>query len=271
MKELAVRTITGSVYVVVLMGAPLLGPWFFFGAYLLLAIFALLEFIRLTRLEQIQLPVLPTIIAGVFPFIQQFLQYQIKWELPLIGLLTTLFLLFFIMELFRNQPYPFQRLAMIFMSLIYIGLPFYLLPNILFNQGLIDYNPTLLAFILTVIWIHDTGAYLVGKSVGKTPLMKRISPKKTIEGLIGGLILGALSILLFALFFPILPMHQLFFLGFVIMVFANFGDLFESMWKRQLGVKDSGKSLPGHGGFLDRLDSLLFALPAVYVALMIIG
>ena len=176
-------------------------------------------------------------------------------------------LLLFVIELFRDHQTPFLNLGMMAMGTVYIGLPMGFLPSLLYHGGIGSYHPAILIFILIIIWVHDSGAYLVGITFGKTPLIKKISPKKTVEGLIGGIVLGFAAVWVFSLVSTPVSRGELFILAAVIMIFANLGDLFESKWKRHLGIKDSGKSLPGHGGWLDRLDSFLMALPAVYLTL----
>ena len=131
-----------------------------------------------------------------------------------------------------------------------------------------QYNGLLLLAIFIFIWVNDTGAYLVGSRWGKTPLAPSISPKKTVEGSIGGLLLALLSaVILRLLLFPELSWLHILLIAAVVAIFGTIGDLFESSLKRQAGVKDSGKLIPGHGGILDRIDSFLLAVPAVYLLL----
>ena len=122
--------------------------------------------------------------------------------------------------------------------------------------------------LLCIIWASDTFAYLTGKAFGKHKLFERISPKKTIEGFLGGLV-GAVIISILIDIYSVRPMWQWIILAVVLVVTGTIGDLVESSFKRAAKVKDSGTILPGHGGLLDRLDSLLFASPFAYLTLVI--
>ena len=161
----------------------------------------------------------------------------------------------------------FQRL---FLQLIYLVLPFYFLISIPFIFG--DYQPEILICILIFIWVNDSFAYLVGKNFGKNKLFKSVSPKKTIEGFIGGLVFS-----LIAAFF-ITQQHNnqkitlldWMIIAAILSIIGTIGDLIESKFKRQANIKDSGNIMPGHGGLLDRLDSLFFAAPFVYLYLYFI-
>jgi phosphatidate cytidylyltransferase len=123
----------------------------------------------------------------------------------------------------------------------------------------------LIFFLLLVVWLGDAGAYYVGKSLGKRKLSPRISPKKTIEGLIGGIVTSIVAALVIHFtFFRELPLLHAVVAGVILSIAGVIGDLAESMWKRSAAVKDSGTLIPGHGGFLDRFDSILFTAPILY-------
>lgn len=123
----------------------------------------------------------------------------------------------------------------------------------------------LIFFLLLVVWLGDSGAYYFGKAFGKHKLSPVISPKKTIEGLIGGIAMSiTTAIVIHFTFFPKFPLLHAIIAGVILSIAGVVGDLAESMWKRSAAVKDSGTLLPGHGGFLDRFDSILFSAPILY-------
>ena len=125
-------------------------------------------------------------------------------------------------------------------------------------------GPKLVFFLLLVVWMGDAGAYYVGRFFGRTPL-SRISPKKTIEGSLGGMATSVLTAaVIHATFFPEFPLVHALIAAFLLAAAGIVGDLAESLWKRSAAVKDSGKLLPGHGGFFDRIDSILFTAPILY-------
>lgn len=177
----------------------------------------------------------------------------------------------FIIELFRNQAKPIHNIAVTLLGIIYIAAPFSLL-----NYFAIDYthfrigfsNQLLLGFFF-LTWANDSGSYAIGMSLGKRRLFPRISPRKTWEGLIGGICITLLTAWCISMFFTNVHIGHWLVIGGIVCVIGIFGDLVESMFKRSLGLKDSGTFLPGHGGLLDRFDSALLSIPIVYVYLEI--
>lgn len=177
-------------------------------------------------------------------------------------------------ELYEKQQDPINHAAYIFLGQTYIALPFALLNMIAF-RGIAGetpvYDPLMILSLFVFLWINDTGAYLVGMVAGKHYLFERISPKKSWEGFAGGLVFTIISACVFARFRPEITLYHWTGLSLSVVVFGTWGDLTESLIKRTLDVKDSGCSLPGHGGYLDRFDSLLLAVYAMlfYVHLFI--
>lgn len=183
--------------------------------------------------------------------------------------LTLIVLAFFtlpIIELFRKKDQASLNMALGYFPSFFLALPLVLLMDITIKNE--SYNPYLLLGFFILIWVYDSGAYLTGMLFGKHKLFERISPKKTWEGLIGGGIISILTaFFVLGRFFPDLLAWQWAIVAIIVIVFGTFGDLVESMLKRNAGVKDSGYFMPGHGGMLDRFDSTFMAAPFFWLFL----
>jgi phosphatidate cytidylyltransferase len=170
-----------------------------------------------------------------------------------------------IVELYRKSNHPFTNLAFTYFGILFTIVPFCFFTALAFIEP--AYNPHFpLAFML-LLWSSDTGAYLFGVNFGKHPLFERHSPKKSWEGFFGGMFTSLLAAFIISTQFKELSMLHWAGMAVIIVVAGTFGDLFESMLKRSIAIKDSGSWLPGHGGLLDRFDGLLFAAPLVFLYL----
>lgn len=188
--------------------------------------------------------------------------------------------LIMILELYRKQERPFDSLAHTFFSILYTAVPFSMFPfsafshsgmnPILVRDG-IAFSPGIVIGFFLLLWANDTGAYLVGVSIGKHRLMERISPKKSWEGFFGGLFIAMAAAWLLSGWLGVVDRMGWMIISIIVTVAGTFGDLAESMLKRSLGVKDSGTIMPGHGGFLDRFDSAVIAFPLVYLYIALFG
>lgn len=185
-------------------------------------------------------------------------------------LVTIIYLM--VSELYLKQADPIQDWAYTMLSQMYIALPFSLLNVLAFTatpQGAVSFNTLLPLSVFVFLWVNDSGAYCVGSLLGRHKLFPRISPGKSWEGSIGGavFVLAAAYAISYFLDGTMLSTLEWLGLGLVVVVFGTWGDLTESLFKRTLGIKDSGNILPGHGGMLDRFDSSLIAIPAAVVYL----
>jgi phosphatidate cytidylyltransferase len=187
-----------------------------------------------------------------------------------LGLATIITHLFLTFNLFKLRRINHKSIIHQQLPLLYIILPFSLItliPSIIKNT----YNPYIILGVLLIIWSNDTFAYLIGKKIGKRKLFERISPKKTIEGFIGGLTAGIIVAIILALNTNSLNIFNWVILSIIISIFGSIGDLVASKFKREAKIKDSSNLIPGHGGFLDRLDSLIFISSFVFLYLQLIN
>jgi phosphatidate cytidylyltransferase len=180
-----------------------------------------------------------------------------------------------IVLLFDKERNIFESLSITYLGTFYIALPLALLvliasPNELVNET--GFNRFMILGIFLVIWSNDTGAYFAGKTMGKTKLFERVSPNKTVEGSIGGVVLAFVIITIYIKFFVKADYSLVWWYLFTAVIsFAGIiGDLIESQMKRTLGIKDSGNLIPGHGGVLDRFDALIFSLPFAYICYLLV-
>jgi phosphatidate cytidylyltransferase len=269
------RAITGAAFLLVVITAVIYNAWSFGGLFLLIIILGLHEFYSLLE-KSGQHPQKWTgivfgiaLFASVFAMCHQHGQIQNYAIFIFFALIPALFLLF-IFELFRKKSNPFSNIAYTFMGLVYVAIPFSLwcFPVLFFRTGTFEFH-RLLGFFF-IMWTADTGAYLSGRFFGKHKLFERISPKKTWEGFIGGIILSVGVAFLNGYFYTQLKTEQWIVVALITSIFGTLGDLVESMFKRSIDVKDSGSLLPGHGGILDRFDGVFISTPFVIAYLCLI-
>lgn len=271
MSNILVRTLSGAVFISLIL-LPLFYPNPII-ATIVLSIFAILGIIEYNQLfknsESIELNWKSNLFFSlvIFGFLAAGLQGAFSYYfLPLTVFIFPVLFIWALTELWRKKKHPINNIAISFFGLIYVCIPFLIAINI----NIDDHNSfPLLAGMFILIWTNDTFAYLSGRFFGKTKLFERISPKKTWEGTIGGIIFSFAMAIALSLLFD--SEHLYFWLLTVAIITpcAIFGDLLESLFKRSLNIKDSGNIMPGHGGILDRFDAALFALPFFFMWLII--
>lgn len=269
------RAVTGIFFITVMVGSLLFGAYVFSAFYLLLATACLFEFYKLFGPDLSGGGRWTGLILGVGSLLL-FMCYLLGF-VP-ISFLTPLLLAgpaVFVVQLFRREPDPFRHIARVVLGLVYVIIPFFCFYALGFltsgagaGGAVGTYHYALPLGLLLLIWANDTGAYVLGRAFGRHKLFERISPGKTWEGFGGGVLSALIVSTMLYRYMGVLPQDQWLFFAALVSIAGTLGDLVESMLKRSLGIKDSGGILPGHGGLLDRFDSLLLAAPAVYVFLM---
>jgi phosphatidate cytidylyltransferase len=168
----------------------------------------------------------------------------------------------FLIKLYKKRDMkPFTNIGFTFLGIIYVAMPFALLIILALQGG--KYHPAIITGCLLLLWASDIGAYFAGTKFGRRKLFERVSPKKSWEGSVGGAVAAAIVALGLTFWAPELKPWQWYCVGAIIVVTGTYGDLVESLFKRSIAIKDSGSSIPGHGGFLDRFDGLLLAAPFI--------
>jgi phosphatidate cytidylyltransferase len=269
------RTITGLSMVFILLAALYFSGWVFAVIFLVVTVLGLWEFYGLISNENCHPQKYYGTLSGILIYLagsgiyllmgsdiyENFLLSFVPFLIPI-----PMFFGSFIVEIYRNKPHPLVNIATTTLGLLYISLPFTLLlyfnrPNVLHFMGM----PVILVGYFAFTWTNDTAAYLYGKQFGKHKFFERISPKKTWEGTIAGAVVTFL--LAFGLHFLVvdMPLTDWMALAGLVVIFGTHGDLVESLLKRSLNIKDSGTILPGHGGILDRFDTMLISAPFVFL------
>lgn len=293
MNETLKRAISGAVYVILLLASILFSTESFiilFGIFLVIATY---EFCNLIQFNKI---IPPFFVAIFYTFISLISFYKIETENFINGILdnnikinidieqlnTILLIITLIVSvkcivfLFSDTTQVISKTSKFIYLIGYIVLPFIFITKISF--GINDYNPKIIIGLFILIWTNDTFAYIVGKSIGKHKLYEKVSPKKTVEGFIGGIVFAVLTGFLISKLYirpnPNFSDKSILIwtiIAVIVGVFGTIGDLIESKFKRIAGVKDSGSIMPGHGGVLDRLDSVIFVAPIIFLFYQILN
>jgi phosphatidate cytidylyltransferase len=254
-----------------MLGSVLLGPYAFGAVQLLFLLLCMIEYQKMYSTSGLNLGGISFFVAGVLSYLLVILFLWDVWGIKYLLLILVILFKIILSGLFSENKQPLMDIGITILGLIYIVLPFSLL-NFFFypelNYGFPS-NSLLVGFFI-VIWGNDTFAYLAGMAFGKHKLFERISPKKTWEGTVGGALFGIIAAIVLSVFFKELNTFE--WIGFALttIIFGTFGDLFESMIKRSLELKDSGNIMPGHGGILDRFDSVLIAAPFAYIYIVFV-
>ncbi|WP_066221097.1 phosphatidate cytidylyltransferase [Formosa haliotis] len=269
MKEIVTRAFFGLIYVVLLIGS-LFNEHALTILFFIFGIISIAEFKKLIEFRAF----LPYIIFILIYFgfgYWHMLSPKLQGFNEATQILLTLSIfvnLFLIKDLFSRKGIPLFKFKRFLLTTFYLSSAFVFFMLIARFDN--KYHPGILLGSFILVWVNDTFAFLVGKNFGRQKLFEKISPKKTVEGFIGGLFFSCIASYFIATFTHTLNFSQWLIMAIIISVFGTLGDLVESKFKRQVNAKDSGVIMPGHGGLLDRLDSIIFASPFIYLFLRIL-
>jgi phosphatidate cytidylyltransferase len=275
MKNIILRSISGAVYVALIVGCILLGNYAFLALGIILTALGLIELFKLNHASEPHCNILPCfldVISGVIMVTGAWCLF-IENCATGVNISCAAYLLVFLVrlvsQLYIKESTSLSTLMSSLFGQMYIAFPLSLMMA-MYAQS---HEMVLVMFIF--IWLNDTGAFIVGSSIGRKPLFQRLSPKKSWEGFWGGMLFCIAAAIIIECLWPefigTLSVATAIGMAIITSVFSTWGDLMESMIKRTLNVKDSGKLIPGHGGILDRIDSLLFVIPALICYLLIVN
>ena len=258
MNETITRTLSGLVYITLLLIATSYSAHSFFLLFGLFLLIAIYEFCQLIHISKI----IPLLLGVILYSLGTY--YRTNKTNDILLLIATLFVsVKCLLLLFDSKKEKLDSISKYIYLIGYVILPFIIITKIPF--GIRGYNPKIIISIFILIWTNDTFAYVVGKSIGKHKLLEKISPKKTVEGFFGGIVFCVLASCLLSKYYIEATIFIWIIISLIVVVFSTLGDLIESKFKRMAGVKDSGNIMPGHGGMLDRLDSIIFVAPFIFL------
>jgi len=293
MNETLKRAISGAVYIILLLASILYSTESFFilfGAFLLISVY---EFCNLVQINKVFPILFGTVLYTAVTLVSHYnkittdtINQLFKTDLEILINIQQLDIVLLVIALvvsikcilflFYDNIQKISTSSKYLYLLGYIILPFVFITKISF--GINDYNPKIIIGLFILIWTNDTFAYIVGKSIGRTKLFEKISPKKTVEGFLGGIIFAVLAGYLISKYYikanPQFSERSILIwtsIAVIVGIVGTIGDLIESKFKRIAGVKDSGSIMPGHGGILDRLDSVIFVAPIIFLFYQILN
>ena len=265
--NLTQRLVTGLIGAGLVIYASYFSEWTYFAVFLVICCLSILEFYRLTGLDgMLPLKYIGSLNA-ILIFVLSFFVEKGICDQTLYFIIFPSIALIFLIKLYKKEKKPFTNIAYTLLGIIYVGLPFALLNITVYADG--GYNYQIIIGILLLLWASDTGGYIAGVLFGRTKLFERVSPKKSWEGMIGSFILAMVIATFIGKYFDVMTWYQWYLVAVIMVVAGTYGDLIESLFKRSIEIKDSGTSLPGHGGFLDRFDGLLISVPFIVFLLKV--
>ncbi len=262
LNNLQQRTVTGLAGVIVIISCIVFSDWTCLLLFCAISALTQIEFYRLLGLDGNQ----PLTYYGTFcGTVLMILAYLIEQDMIAFEnyfLISPIMSMIFLIKLYKKRDLkPFMNIGFTFLGIIYVALPFSLIIVMSLRGG--SYNYEIVLGSLLLLWASDIGGYFAGTKFGKRKLFERISPKKSWEGSMGSACFAAVVAFGLGVFFKTYEPWKWYCIGAIIVVVGTYGDLVESLFKRSIAIKDSGSSIPGHGGFLDRFDGLLLSTPFI--------
>ena len=251
---------------IIIVSSLLWSQWGFFTVFLSISCLTMWEFYRLIRLQS-YLPIrFLGVVIGAFLFtITFFIESDFLSHNHYVILFPLASFVFLIKLYKKSDVHPFINIALFYLGIMYVAVPFALTNLLVFHSD--SYSHEIILGLLFLTWANDIGAYFTGILFGRTKLFERISPKKSWEGSIGGAATALAVSMIIGQYFDEWNAIEWASIAIIVVIAGTYGDLIESHFKRSIQIKDSGTIIPGHGGFLDRFDSLLIAVPFVVVFL----
>lgn len=260
--NLTQRIITAMVGAGLVVFSIVYSEWSYFAIFFIICACTLIEFYNLSGLDGMVPQKTFGTLCGLLIFCLSFFIERGDISYRYYFLIFPIISFVYMIKLYKKfERKPFTNIAFTFLGIFYVAIPISLLNIAVFEER--SYNYEIIFGCLFILWASDTGAYFAGTLFGKRKLFERISPKKSWEGFLGGAVLATVFAYLFATYFLTLQPWQWYGIAAIIIVGGTYGDLVESLLKRSIEIKDSGESLPGHGGFLDRFDGLLICAPFI--------
>jgi phosphatidate cytidylyltransferase len=272
LKNLLQRTVSGILYLVIIIGSLFLGKYAFGTLFLIIVMLALVEFYNLMGFQSFMPVTAIGLLTGAGLFILAFLVAAQMIDTPYLALAATFPVISLVTALYSKRTDIMHDLPKILLGILYIAGPLAMMNYLVFPASVSHiYTHRIVLGILILVWVNDTGAYVTGTTIGRHRLFPRISPKKSWEGVIGGSLVTLVPAFWMDRIMGILSVADWMILAVIVCVLGVYGDLAESLIKRNADRKDSGALIPGHGGVLDRFDSVLFVMPAAFIYLVIRG
>ncbi len=267
--NLGQRVITAVIGATIIIACSYYNEWLYFGIFGLILGFSQMEFYKLSGLDgMLPLKSFGTFLGLLIFSLTFFIEFGHLGDEFYFLIFPLVSMVFFIKLYRKSDKKPFTGVAFTFLGVFYVAVPFSLLNVAAFSVDETFHYEIIIGSLL-ILWASDSGAYFAGTRFGKTKLFERISPKKSWEGFLGGAASAYLVAYVLSKYFYALAQWQWLVIATIIVIAGTYGDLIESLFKRSIEIKDSGKGLPGHGGFMDRFDGLLLSAPFIAAFLKI--